>query len=621
MELTLTWDGQLTLSDEPSQDAVSWSKPYQTMVHGLPVFIENPRGTTRSGKNREGTPWSITMTHHYGRIEKTAGFDNEAVDVFIGDDADSQDVHVIRTQDPITNTMDEEKCVLCCRDPGKAKQIFLDNYSDSRFYGGQTHMTMEEFKHFIGWAAKPDLRLADKPPLPQVLLVRHAHVADNGTDDPSTQLVRGSRDVEPDAQGLEEAERIGREFSGMAIGKIYTSGKQRARIVADAISRATGAPVEVDPALESWARGEMEGCPVSAVMERMQYYAEHPDEVPPGGEARNAWLQKFGVDLKAKMNETETSGKMIVGVTHLSNIMAVPAIVTGDTDLLPFPGQKFKTCEMLALTKPGKDWKWKRYVTLSDRLQPVDSAAHKRVLESTAQRVHAILRDAAPGTRVLAGEYVRSFGSTPPATEQGLVELNDLLGARMPVDASLAKSVADAVRPAFLFGHDAVIQEYEKVQAMPSPWQDPPQGFNPANFPAPAIDGGTERVYAPLGTNVAQPTPPEGLQAPWAQSIAAVGKRGAFDFAAWTLSREMSQLPEDSYPVGLDGPYEQEFNLEADILQNAMANSGLPLRQLAREIAHQALNEGRRQALKELGNRVYSLQLRDGIVTGEYICA
>ena len=64
MELTLTWDGQLTLSDEPSQDAVSWSKPYQTMVHGLPVFIENPRGTTRSGKNREGTPWSITMTHH-----------------------------------------------------------------------------------------------------------------------------------------------------------------------------------------------------------------------------------------------------------------------------------------------------------------------------------------------------------------------------------------------------------------------------------------------------------------------------------------------------------------------------------------------------------------------------
>ena len=41
-------------------------------------------------------------------------------------------------------------------------------------------------------------------------VVRHAHVADNGTDDPSTQIVRGSRDVEPDSQGLAEAERIGR---------------------------------------------------------------------------------------------------------------------------------------------------------------------------------------------------------------------------------------------------------------------------------------------------------------------------------------------------------------------------------------------------------------------------
>ena len=355
-------------------------------------------------------------------------------------------------------------------------------------------------------------------------------------------------------------------------------------------------------------------------MELMRHYAEHPDEVPPGGEARNAGLQKFGVDLKAKMNETETKRIAIVYVTHLSNIMAVPAVVTNDADLLPFPSSKFKTCEMLILTKSGKDWKWKRYVHLSDRLNPIDQAAHRRVLDGVAHQLHLLLRDAAPGTQLLAADYIRKVSHVPDRLD----DLNALVCGDSLIDSQLAARIAGCVAPAFIYGRNAVLQEYNKFQVLPvdNPWQDPPTGgFQPDNYPAPAMYQ-PDTWPPPVGSRVENAPPSPSLQTPWAPAVSALGKRAAFDFAQWTLSREMSQLPDESFPVELGEAVEEndpnEFNLEADLLQNAIGAAGLPLAQLSREIAHTAVNMGRKQGIKELKGHVCLVSLKQGIIAAEF---
>ena len=631
MEITFNWDGTLSLTEpastfaEKSAIGPRWGskrtptpKLRTTTFQGLPIVIENEAGSVRSGKKPDGTPWSTVMTHAYGYIARTSGIDQDGIDVFLGPNESSDRVHIVRIKEPSLGGLDEHKVFLGFDEPEDVKRVFQNNYDNPNYFEAQEEMSMKDFLHFIGWAAIPDLQLDDKPPTPTIYMVRHAHSEDNGDpNDPSTQRVRGSRDVQPDAQGIAEAERIGQEFIGIRVDKIYTSGKRRARIVADAISRATGAPVEIDPSAESWNRGELEGCQVSSVMELMRHYADNPDEVPPGGESRNAWLAKFGTDLHAKMNETETKRIAIVYVTHLSNIMAVPAVVENDPDLLPFPSVKFRTCEMLALTKPGKEWKWKRYVHLADRLNPIDQGSHRAILDRVSHQLHLLLRDAAPGTQLMAADYIRKVSHVPDRLD----DLNALVCGDSLIDAQLAARIAGCIVPAFTYGHDAVLQEYNKFQVLPvdNPWQDPPTGgFQPNNYPAPAINQ-PDVWPPPVGSRVENATPSPVLQSPWAPAVTALGKRAAFDFAQWTLSREMSQLPDDSFPVELaaaDDP--NEFNLEADMLQNAIGAAGLPLAQLSREIAHTAMNMGRKRGIKELQSHVQKVTLKQGIVAAEF---
>jgi hypothetical protein len=123
-----------------------------------------------------------------------------------------------------------------------------------------------------------------------------------------------------------------------------------------------------------------------------------------------------------------------------------------------------------------------------------------------------------------------------------------------------------------------------------------------------------------IGSNVASPTPAPELQTPWAAAVSSIGKRSAFDFAAWSLSREMSvglmdEPAEEAQELGA----EQEFNLEADILQQALGAAGLPLRHFSREVATLALCEGRRQGIRELKDHVQCLSIVMGLPSAEFV--
>jgi len=119
--------------------------------HGLPLTLENPRGSTRSGTDKNGKPWSITMKHDYGYIRRTMSeADGDHVDVFVGPDLTSFMVYVVDQNDPATGKFDEAKCMLGFRTKADAEQAYHDSYSsDWKGFRGIKSMHLNTFKLWL----------------------------------------------------------------------------------------------------------------------------------------------------------------------------------------------------------------------------------------------------------------------------------------------------------------------------------------------------------------------------------------------------------------------------------------------------------------------------------------
>ena len=131
-----------------------WCRRFQRLAHpieqrfefqGLPIAIENPRGSVRSGRSKTGKEWSVRMTYPYGYIEKTLGVDGDEVDCFIGDNPEARYVYVIHALNPWTERYDEDKCMLGFNSPRDAQLAFIENYSDPGFFGSMERIAVGAF--------------------------------------------------------------------------------------------------------------------------------------------------------------------------------------------------------------------------------------------------------------------------------------------------------------------------------------------------------------------------------------------------------------------------------------------------------------------------------------------
>ena len=103
---------------------------------GIPVTIENPTGSTRSGTGPSGRRWSTVMLHDYGEIPGTLGLDGDPVDAFLGPDQGSRTAFVITTRKPpLFQDTDEQKVMLGFGDEAAARGGFLAHYDDPRYLG------------------------------------------------------------------------------------------------------------------------------------------------------------------------------------------------------------------------------------------------------------------------------------------------------------------------------------------------------------------------------------------------------------------------------------------------------------------------------------------------------
>lgn len=160
-------------SKEPTQAQKEAGNYKQGHVdyQGIDIAIENPTGSTRSGTDKDGTEWSITMKNHYGRIKKTKGADGEEVDVFLGNNADSENVFVIDQIEPSTGEFDEHKVMLGFNTEAEAEFAYKSNY-DPEWKGlaGITEMSITDFK---SWLESGNTKTALSLPQPEAQSVDH----------------------------------------------------------------------------------------------------------------------------------------------------------------------------------------------------------------------------------------------------------------------------------------------------------------------------------------------------------------------------------------------------------------------------------------------------------------
>lgn len=124
------------------------------IFHGIPIDIENRRGSYREGVDRDGRPWRVRMRAHYGEIRATEGTDGDAIDVYVGPDHASKLVVVVDQTHPDTGAFDEQKVMLGFATEKKAVDLYKKQYNRPGFYGGHVTMTLDKFKEKIGRRAQ-----------------------------------------------------------------------------------------------------------------------------------------------------------------------------------------------------------------------------------------------------------------------------------------------------------------------------------------------------------------------------------------------------------------------------------------------------------------------------------
>lgn len=120
---------------------------------GYDYTIENPKGSTRSGKDADGKEWKVTMHDTYGYIRGKFGKDGDHLDMFINDKADldnwNGDVFVVDQVNP-NGSFDEHKVMYGYDSMDDAKKSYLANYSKGwKGLGNITGASKDEFDKWL----------------------------------------------------------------------------------------------------------------------------------------------------------------------------------------------------------------------------------------------------------------------------------------------------------------------------------------------------------------------------------------------------------------------------------------------------------------------------------------
>lgn len=120
---------------------------YRTTFRGLPISIENRKGSTRRWYDpHTDTHGETRMRLPYGYIRLTEGEDGDHVDCFLGPHEDATHVYVIHQRKaPHFDEPDEDKVMLGQLSASRAKRAYLQHFNDPRFFGSMDAIPVGRF--------------------------------------------------------------------------------------------------------------------------------------------------------------------------------------------------------------------------------------------------------------------------------------------------------------------------------------------------------------------------------------------------------------------------------------------------------------------------------------------
>jgi uncharacterized protein (TIGR02594 family) len=215
-------------------------------LHGLDISIENPAGSERSGTDRDGKAWSVTLPHHYGYLKRTTGKDGDNVDVFIGPKPESQTVFVVDQVKQGNGHFDEHKIMLGFETLDEARAGYESSFTPGWKVGPVFETSLDDLK---AWLAGGDFTKKASEQFEPVQMVDEA------------QPIMGETVLDKDWTSLTAEEGpppLDREFTGygqwrrQVAQKVLPQGtpieiEALALELADEISKENG-----EPGIESW---------------------------------------------------------------------------------------------------------------------------------------------------------------------------------------------------------------------------------------------------------------------------------------------------------------------------------------------------------------------------------
>ena len=118
-------------------------------VDGYDITIENPKGSTRSGKDASGKTWSVPMHYDYGYIKGTEGVDGDHIDVYLSDEPTKGNVYVVDQINQNDGTFDEHKVMYGFPSMEAAIQAYKGQYEDGWKVGTVTEVSRPDFKKWV----------------------------------------------------------------------------------------------------------------------------------------------------------------------------------------------------------------------------------------------------------------------------------------------------------------------------------------------------------------------------------------------------------------------------------------------------------------------------------------
>lgn len=151
-----------TQVDEEPTDAQKEAGNYKKghiKLHGFDIAIETKKGGVRRSKDPDN-PWRVRMPATYGYIKRTEGADGDQIDVFLGDEPDSEAIYLINQQNLDTGEFDEHKVVMGvgANMGDVAEDLYFRSFSDNRGMDRMQSITEMPLENFREWLKTAELK-------------------------------------------------------------------------------------------------------------------------------------------------------------------------------------------------------------------------------------------------------------------------------------------------------------------------------------------------------------------------------------------------------------------------------------------------------------------------------